>query len=96
MGHEGDLFDAVVAIKLFKPGIAVRVHPAFVFAEVILGMRSAPVFGELIPGGGWHIAGLGAFIAGIDPEPPGLRLAGAWSEHVDRCVIGEDRFAFAS
>ena len=60
---------------------------------MVLGMRPAPVFGELIPGRERHIAAPRAFIAGIHPEPPGLGLACAGCEHVDGRVVGEDSFA---
>jgi hypothetical protein len=33
----------------------------------------------------------GAVVAGIGPEPGGLRPAGARREHADRRVVGEDR-----
>jgi len=60
---------------------------------MILGVGAASVFRELIPSCRWCIAAPWAFIAGIDPQPPGLRLAGAGRGHFDGRVIGEDRFA---
>jgi hypothetical protein len=54
-------------------------------------MLALSVAGEAIPGSRGCRAAPRAFIAGIGPEPCGLRLAGAGGQHADRRVIGKDR-----
>ena len=92
-GHAGDLADGAGAIEVLEPGIAVGMHPAAVAGEVILRVLAFPVAGEAIPGGWWYGATPGPFVSGIGPEPRRLGLAGAGGEHVDRRIVGEDRFA---
>lgn len=51
-----------------------------------------PGAGEAIPCGGWGLTTPRTLIAGVGPEPCGLRLAGAGGQHADGRVIGEDHF----
>jgi hypothetical protein len=43
MRHAGDFLDTVIAVELFVPGISVGMHSALEAAQMILGMRPAPV-----------------------------------------------------
>ena len=92
-GHAGDLADGAGAIEVLEPGIAVGMHPATEAGKMVLGMLAPAVAGEPIPGGWWGVAAPGALVTGIGPEPRRLGLAGAGGEHVDRRIVGEDRFA---
>ena len=48
VGGAGDLADLAGPIQVFKPGIAVGVHPAGLFGQVILGMLAFAVGRDLI------------------------------------------------
>lgn len=93
MGQASDLADIAGAIQVFKSGIAVGVHPAGIFGEVIFGMLAFAVARELIPTGGWDGAAPRPLVTAIDPKSAGLGLAGAWCQHRHGSVIGEDCLA---
>ncbi len=91
MGHAGDLADGAGAVEVLEPGIAVGVHPAVVSCEVVLGVLALSIPGEPIPGGGRSLTAPGSLVAGVNPQPCGLGLAGAGGEHADGRVIRKDR-----
>ena len=91
MGHAGDLADGAGAVEVLKAGIAVGMHPPAEAGEVVLRMLPLPVAREAIPCR-WRRAPVPwALVAGIGPEPGGLRPARAGGQHADRRIVGEDR-----
>ena len=90
-GHAGDFADSAIAIQILEPGIAISMHPAAVFGEMVLRVFAFAVGGEAIPAGGRDGAAPGALVATVSPKPGGLGLACAGGEHRDRGVVGKDR-----
>ena len=43
MGQAGNLADIAGTIKVFEPGIAVGVHPAGIFGQMVLGVLAFAV-----------------------------------------------------
>jgi methyl-accepting chemotaxis protein len=66
-------------------------HEAAEAGEMVFRMLALAVAREAILGRRRRRSAPGALVAGVGPEPGGLRLAGARREHADRRVVGEDR-----
>lgn len=67
-------------------------HPATEAGEMVLRVLALAVTREPIPGRRRRITAPRAFVTGIGPWPGGLSLAGAGRQHLDRRIVGEDRF----
>ena len=74
VGHAGDLADGAGAVEVVEAGIAVSMHEAAEAGEMVLRVLSLAVSREAIPGCRSRRTAPGALVAGIGPEPRGLRL----------------------
>ena len=88
--HAGDLVDVVGTIKIFEPSIAVRVHPALMLCEMILGAPSFAIRRELIPTGGWDAAAPGPSISTVSPQRRFRGFGSAGRQHSDWRVISKN------
>ena len=90
MGQAGTFADIARPIQVFESGIAIGVHPAGIFGQVIFGVFPFAVAGEAIPGRWRDFAAPGAFIATIGPQPRRLGLSSSRCEHGNWGIICKD------
>jgi hypothetical protein len=94
MSHAGDFLDPSLLIEPVEAGIAVRVHPSLIIAEMTSRMLAFAVRAELIPSGRWRFAGPGSLIANIGPYS--RRRTFTLSLHLNRRVVSKDGVAAAN